>query len=1182
MFWQLTRFEISFLLKKPITWIAIVAFLLMGFALGSIRNLPFAGIYRNAPYLIAYFTGVVALGTIFTITISAAQSFLKDHAANFESILFTTPVKKSQYLGAQVSAVFLVVIFSFSFAIIGLIIGQYMPGLPAAELNEFRFSYYLWPFLVLVIPNIIFCIAVTGSIALLTRSAVSVYTGGLLIYVCYIAGSIISNSPLIATASPATPEAMSLVAKLDPFGLAAFFEQTRYWSILERNQQVIKLQDEMLLNRVLYLFISVGIMAFTYLKFSFRKSKRFGKSEDALLAKHASIEQYTPLIPDLNPVSWCLQSAWSLSRIDVKLIVSGIPFVIIMILLTALLLVDLSSEIDAGVRNAARYADTPLMVTGILSNIPLIGPFVLLFYSNELFWKMQTSGMTGIATTNPVPDAIFYLSKILVLAIISVFMTCWSICIGLVLQIAYDFPVIEIGVYASLLYYVFLPLLMLSMLLVFVQNLSTNKYLALVVSAIVTLVFNSGFGTTLGIVHPLLRFADMPTIPYHHLNGLGEYRTAFSWQMINEISLVIVLAAITIYTWNRNYERSFLQRLKSNKMVTQFVVPALALGIFIITSGFIYYETSIKNPVQSSDEKFNWREKYERSFKKYAGLPQPSVTLVQASVDLFPGEHLYKVSGAYTMLNKTKFPIDSLLLYFDPNIHLEKMSVPGARMVLEDQQYHHQLYVLTNALQPGDSIKVKYDFSSSWSPFTKHTPFNSIIANGSFIRMSRYFPQPGYQESNEIDLPAERKRRGLPIAPALRGVTASEKDPSNFIDLDMVVSTDSGQTAIGSGELVQSWTAKGRNYFHYKTGAAIPFRFAFSSARYSVKKVKYKGISIEVFYAAAHHQNVDRLLKNAQQTLDYASSNFGSYSFKTIRFAEISDFATGFAATAYPSVIYMKEDMGFNADLRKHDEHDVINQLAGHELSHLWWGSAQLSPDQREGYGLMTETLAQYTELMLYRKAHGPSRAIEIAKVHLDLYLAARGYQAELPLYRADFESPHLIYNKGMVVMHQLEQLLGEPVVNKALAYFFNQHKFPNTPPTSPDLLNAFYRFSPPALYGKIDELFKRVITFQSKLSSAVLKSGDKGKVTLTFSGELRKFELTEDGRKLEIAADSVVDIGITMRSGKMEFVTVAVKDNRFAGTINLASKPVSISLDPLLKNLDDFPNDNVKLFPGN
>jgi hypothetical protein len=345
---------------------------------------------------------------------------------------------------------------------------------------------------------------------------------------------------------------------------------------------------------------------------------------------------------------------------------------------------------------------------------------------------------------------------------------------------------------------------------------------------------------------------------------------------------------------------------------------------------------------------------------------------VKADVELFPKQHRYKVNGSYLLVNKTASKIDSVLLYVDPTASCESLIVPNAQLLINDSRFHHWRYQLYKPLLPGDSLIISFSLSSTWSPFGQHTAFNSIIKNGSFIRMSKYFPRFGYQEENEIDNLTEREKRKLGPAAPLRQANAAEKDPYNFINLDVVVSTDEDQTAIGSGELINQWRQQGRNYFHYRTNSPIPFRFAFSSAKYVLKKAFYKNIAIEIYYDAGHLKNVDRLIKNAQQTLKYAEHNFGPYPYESIRFAEISSFATGFGATAYPSVIFMKEDMGFDSDLRKPGELDVINQLAGHELSHIWWGVAQLSPDQREGYGMMTETLAQYTELMLYKKMHRP------------------------------------------------------------------------------------------------------------------------------------------------------------------------------------------------------------------
>lgn len=123
-----------------------------------------------------------------------------------------------------------------------------------------------------------------------------------------------------------------------------------------------------------------------------------------------------------------------------------------------------------------------------------------------------------------------------------------------------------------------------------------------------------------------------------------------------------------------------------------------------------------------------------------------------------------------------------------------------------------------------------------------------------------------------------------------------------------------------------------------------------------------------MYYHPSHHENVAHLIKNAKITMDYCETNFGKYPFKTIRFAEISNFTQGFNATAYPATIYMNENVSFHCNILADKQQDVINELAGHELAHLWWGNNQIDPDEREGDVMLTETLAMYTELMLLKR----------------------------------------------------------------------------------------------------------------------------------------------------------------------------------------------------------------------
>ena len=168
----------------------------------------------------------------------------------------------------------------------------------------------------------------------------------------------------------------------------------------------------------------------------------------------------------------------------------------------------------------------------------------------------------------------------------------------------------------------------------------------------------------------------------------------------------------------------------------------------------------------------------------------------------------------------------------------------------------------------------------------------------------------------------------------------------------------------------------------------------------------------------------------------------------------------------------MTEDMLFHANIKGDKQQDVINELAGHELSHLWWGNNQISPDERDGAAMLTETFAMYTEMMLLKKMYGKEKLLEKIKMHSDIYLSERGFTNEEPLYQVKSASTHISYSKGAVVMYQLSELIGEEKVNLALKNFLMKNKYPNPKPITTDFLREVYLVTDAALHPKIEAMF--------------------------------------------------------------------------------------------------------------
>ncbi len=1166
MYKRLFQFEAIYFSRQPLVYLGMVLFFFAGFLGGSTSGFTFPNVYKNSPYEIAYLTGILSLAGIFFTTLVIAQSSLRENDTRFDTVLFATPVPKNVYLPVRFISMLLVCVFPLAFATAGIFAGNSFAGLPADKFGEYKLMHYLYPFLVLAFPNILLTTSVITGTAILTKNKLLVYVTGLFIYILYIIGSVFSNSPLIAGSAPVPPEQMALFAKLDPFGMAAFFEQTRYWTAFQRNHELLALSGNFLFNRLLWLAISSLLIAIAYHKFSFSIQKNQGKTKKEKAIKKTKIH-FTgiPLI-QTSSARYSIQSIFSLVKIYLVTIFKGIPFLLILVIWTCLLLVEFSNTLSGDPRSGQNFARTGLMIYPIMQNLPQFSMIVLLFYSSEVIWKSRTYHFDQIENSTPVPQAVLLFGKLALLTVIPFLLIIYSIVAAIIFQCLQGFPHIEMNLYASLFYYTGYPLVLSAVIIFAIQYILRNKYIGLALAAIFIILFNSRISDIIGMTSPLLRLSNAFSMFYGDMNGFGSYTMLFHFKMIFGTSLCVLLILIISIVKNKTTGIA----LSKKYLLIFFLLATTASGFYL------FYQVNVLHPTRTEKEMFAWKERYERQYKKYENMQLPTINRVQAAVDLYPDEQRYTVQGRYNFVNKTDQPIDSLLVYIPEEITLKTLSIQGAHVIKKDPDLDHYWYLLEHPLAPGDSAAMHFSFSSESLPFKKHTPSNSIIANGTFLRISTFFPVFGYQPENEITNSIEREKRKMPEQSKLKELYAVTPEPYDYAytDLDLVVSTAADKIAISSGDLIAQWEKNNRNYFHYQADRMIPFRFAISSARYKVKTGRYKNIPIEIYYDERHAMNVGKLITQAKQTLEYCEQAYAPYPHTVIRFAEISSFATGFAGTAYPSVIYMKEDGGFYNDVSDPTTNDVINNLAGHELTHEWWGCAQISPEYKEGGWLLTETIANYTFLMLYRKAYGEAAALEIVKQHLDIYLSSRSFDFEPPLSKTTYTTPHLPYNKGMVVLYQVQQLIGEENVNRALRNVFAAHAYPKSPPSSFDLVSELQKQAPDELKEKIGELFKRVILYDLSIKHVAVTQTSAG-YKIAFDAEVHKYEEDGKGRKTEIPMQEQAGVAAVSEKGQSATEYFTPVNNKINGVLFTKEKPFRLIIDPELLLIDQFQWDN-------
>ncbi|MES2776523.1 MAG: M1 family aminopeptidase [Bacteroidota bacterium] len=1142
----LLQFEWSTYFKKPGFYIFLLLIIVSGVFAGAKFSLSISHeVFKNASYTIAYMIGMMSLLAIFFSTILVTQILFRETDAHFNLILYATPIRRRDYLLSRFVAVLSVSIFSFLLFVTGFALGQLMPA-DRSQYTGFNLSFYLQPLLVFGLVNTIFCTAILCSVAWATKSKLMVYVSGLFIYILYMVTLIFSGSPMMAQGMPQSATAIQLSACFDPFGLSAYFLQTSGWSVPQRNAASIPLSGTLLFNRMGVIMVSLVSMFFSFKTFSFSVNEKGRKAKRRIIEEEGIMQRSTVLRPVEPSLLWYRHWAtmFSFTKLDLKYITRSIPFVLACVGLLFYLSMEIYGSIARGIRLPQKYATSGLMASTIIESFHGLCLIVILYYANEIVWRSRNSNFHLIENATPAGSASLFFSKWMTLSVLILFFTSLMIIVGIVFQVQYDYPAIDWQAYAGIFVFTSFPLIVCSGVILIIQKLIRYKHIGLVVSAIFILCTATSIGDRL-LTHPLLRFLVSYKGLYSDINGFGSYMSTFSWLHLFGLC-VVVIAAILI----TQVKRTSLK-----------LMPIVCLAVLAVC-GFIAALNVISDyQPKNAEAGMKAQAEYEKKFRSFQNQPQPTITAVATVIDLFTENNAYDVAARYTIQNKTDRPIDSILINFADEIAIkEAFVIHGNKVYPVQDQY--TVIPLAKALLPGDTAQLATRFSYHWSAINGHQSFNAIVQNGSFMRISRWFPTVGYLAENEIENESERKKHWLGQATRLVTLEAPRDTTTDFINLDMTISTNYEQTAIGVGELVGKWQKGNRNYFQYRTPSPVPFRFAVSSARYAVKTAAYHGKSIEVYYHAAHYQNVDHLLKNARLTLDYCEANFGDYPFKTIRFAEVSAFTKGFAATAYPATIYMTEDMVFNADIGADKKQDVINELAGHEMAHFWWGNSQISPGDREGSVMLTETLAMYTELMLVKKVQGAKRVMEHVNMHLGMYLDERGFTGEQPLIKMLPGNVHLSYSKGLVVMHQLLEMVGEEKLNLALRNLLQHHAYPQPKPISTDFLQELYAVTDSGQHSKIDYLFKRITLYDFIVKNTSVKRAGK-EYALRVDATVNKYY--EDGRGGRTKSGFSDSVGVTIyfKDGKEEKAKLAIVNGVISATVLVGDIPKSLMMDP-------------------
>ncbi len=811
---------------------------------------------------------------------------------------------------------------------------------------------------------------------------------------------------------------------------------------------------------------------------------------------------------------------------------------------------------------------------------------VTTFYAGEMVWREREHRMAQMLDALPVPSWLAILSKLFGLIGVQILLLFIVMLAGMSVQLFHGFFNLQPGLYFQWLFTVQLPAcILIAVLSITTQVLVNNKYVAyfvMIVYYVATITFS-----TLGLDHPMLLYGVTPELPYSDMNGFGHFMVRERWYELYWAGAAVMLMVLTVVFWPRGTNDEWRQRVSlARHALTMPVLAAFAFGlaVFLGAGGVLYYNLHV-NHFKTHFGQDAQRADYERKYRQLLDVAQPRITDVRLGLDMFPEQRTLKVKGRYQLENKTRQAINTIYVQQDPDADLQPLQFGRkAFRVLNDTELGFYSYRLDKPLLPGEMISL--DFTLSYEPkgffnLGKTTP---VMNNGTFFNNTK-LPHIGYQRHAELTDPRDRKKHGLPAKePALprddpKGLASNYLGAdADWVSFEATLGTSGDQTAVAPGTLVKEWRKNGRRYFHYKMDQRILNFYAFQSARYAVKHDWWQDVGIEIYYQPGHEYNLDRMAKGVKDSLDYYSRNFSPYQHKIVRIVEFPRYER--FAQSYPNTIPYSEGVGFIAkvDDKNPKDIDYPTYVTAHEVAHQWWAH-QLVGGNTRGATVLSETLAEYSALMVMKKSFGSQRMRRFLRYDLMKYLFGRATENSRELPLADNENQGYIhYNKGSLAMYQLADIVGEARINELLAGLLRQYAYHGDPyPSVSVLVDGLRRIVPPEQAYLVDDLFNDIVLFDNRVVEAVGVKRADGKFDLTLTVHAAKLRSDGLGAEKEIPVHDLIDIGVDDKDGNSLLRERKLIDrNESTYKLVVSGRPAKAGIDPDNKLIDRKPDDNM------
>ena len=1138
--------------------------------------------WHNAPLLIAKLTARFSVvGVLFTM-VMVGRAVTRDFSAGIHDFFFTVPMGKASYLGGRFVGGLCANFLIYSGIALGFVAGCLV--IDPKYYGPFNLPAFLLPAVVILIPNLLLIGSIFFALATLSRNMLMTYLAGV--------GFLMIYGALHGGFTGWENDTAKML--LDPFANSALGILTKYWTVSEINLNQIPLQAPLIWNRIIWTAVSFGILIYTWKRFAFVSvlEKKRGKRAELERIESKAVRRLGTIRPTIidHAFFFQLRKCSHLVFREFRRIVFHPAFLILTFMAMSELVVNFAG--NTGHMGDNVYPLTSRFLEQTLHIWIYMIPLTILF-GGLIIWRERDDMSNEFYDTLPVPDWLSYLSKLVTMMSIQLLYVILAMLTGIVTQvIGFGYTNIELGLYFKHLFGItLLKFWFLTVIVFFIHNLVGNKILGFFISALYVasdlIIFE-----VLKAENFLFRYGQLPPFLYSNLNGFGHYGPLLIWYSIYWILFAGILGVLTSLLWRRSNETALKFRFrvglqKLNRRLHWAL--GILLVLFLATGGYISYNKYILNQYTSKNERKRIQAEYEKKYVQYKNAPQPKMVRVNLQVDIFPEERKALLKGHYILKNKTDQQIKEVYVNLSDRYvsQINRLEFsPSAALTHHGQEYGFRIFEVENPLDPGSEIRLEFDLVAQAEGFTENNPKNQLARKGTCFLLTSgspdYFPLIGYVRELELTKERDREKHHLPKQPKSPPLEEAERSicelQFDLTEYEAIISTSGSQTVVSNGSLIRQWTEDGRNYFHFSSEGLMHNEFVFASSEYEVAEDEYEGVKIEVYHDKKHPHNVQRMIKGVKRSLDYCTKNFCPFPYRFVRIAEIPRYVH-FGARSQPTLFTWREDAGFISNLEDPGDIDLVFAICTHEMAHQWWAYV-VKPARAEGAEMLTETMAQYVEVMCLEKEYGKTISRKFLKEDMNRYLSRRkkDVAGERPLMRSYADQYYLNYPKSTAVMYALQDLIGEDRVNTALSEIVKEYGHRDDVfPTSLDVVNAFKAVTPDSLEYLITDLFETITLWENEAKSASYVELDDGKYKVTLEISTRKFRADSIGNQTEIPIQDYVDIGVLGEDDEELYLKKhKLIQNKSGIEIIVDKKPVRAGIDPYVILIDRERDNNL------